>query len=271
MTGPTRTHDARKSAKTAATTSVSTTPDSPAVPGPDDGLRLDSHPRAAAVSVAIVGRGLLILLAPVHEHLGRVDVHPLDDLAADWTALALVALWNLATYWFADGGDHAWPDLYGRPQSSPSPAPRSPTRSRPGGAIGIAMSYEMYSSWGFSRSRSSVSLLVAGVWNNFAKLAMPVLALALLAFSGGGGERWTDHRRRAWHRRTDRRRDGLRAAAAQPGLGTPDRLARRSRRLERSCVHFGRPPVHGWEPRHDEVPRPDHPPAARPLAPDHPR
>ena len=55
-----------------------------------------------------------------------------------------------------------------------------------GGAIGIAMSYGMYSSWGFSRSRSSVSLLVAGVWNNFVKLAMPVLALALLAFSGGG-------------------------------------------------------------------------------------
>jgi putative heme transporter len=53
-----------------------------------------------------------------------------------------------------------------------------------GGAIGIAMSYAMYGSWGFSRSRASVSLLVSGLWNNFAKLAMPVLALALLALSG---------------------------------------------------------------------------------------
>jgi uncharacterized protein (TIRG00374 family) len=42
----------------------------------------------------------------------------------------------------------------------------------------------MYSSWGFSRSRSSVSLLVAGVWNNFAKLGMPVLALVILALQG---------------------------------------------------------------------------------------
>jgi len=46
------------------------------------------------------------------------------------------------------------------------------------------MSYAMYDSWGFSRSRGSVSLLVSGVWNNFAKLGMPVLALALLALQG---------------------------------------------------------------------------------------
>jgi len=45
----------------------------------------------------------------------------------------------------------------------------------------------MYDSWGFSRSRSSVSLLVAGIWNTFAKLGMPILALALLALQGGPG------------------------------------------------------------------------------------
>jgi uncharacterized membrane protein YbhN (UPF0104 family) len=43
----------------------------------------------------------------------------------------------------------------------------------------------MYSSWGFSRSRITVSLLVSGVWNNFAKLALPVVALAGLALGGG--------------------------------------------------------------------------------------
>ena len=41
----------------------------------------------------------------------------------------------------------------------------------------------MNSSWGFSRSRTSVSLLVAGLWNNFVKLGLPVVALVLLAFS----------------------------------------------------------------------------------------
>jgi uncharacterized protein (TIRG00374 family) len=42
----------------------------------------------------------------------------------------------------------------------------------------------MNSSWGFSRSRTSVSLLVSGLWNNFAKLGLPVLAIVLLAFTG---------------------------------------------------------------------------------------
>jgi uncharacterized protein (TIRG00374 family) len=41
----------------------------------------------------------------------------------------------------------------------------------------------MNTSWGFSRSRTTVSLLVSGLWNNFVKLGLPVLALVLLAFS----------------------------------------------------------------------------------------
>jgi putative heme transporter len=47
----------------------------------------------------------------------------------------------------------------------------------------------MLSSWGFSKARSTVSVVVTGIWNNFVKLAAPILALALLAFQGqpGGG------------------------------------------------------------------------------------
>jgi uncharacterized protein (TIRG00374 family) len=41
----------------------------------------------------------------------------------------------------------------------------------------------MNTSWGFSRSRTTVSLLVSGLWNNFVKLGLPVFALVLLAFS----------------------------------------------------------------------------------------
>jgi putative heme transporter len=101
------------------------------------------------------------------------------------SVLALAALWNLATYWFvmvATMPGLTIPQAAVVTESSTAVSNTMPA----GGAIGIAMSYSMYSSWGFSRSRSSVSLLVAGIWNNFAKLAMPVLALALLAFTGGG-------------------------------------------------------------------------------------
>src|SRR3712207_5846178 len=52
-----------------------------------------------------------------------------------------------------------------------------------GAAIALGLTYAMNTSWGFSRSRTSVSLLVSGLWNNFVKLGLPVLALVLLAFS----------------------------------------------------------------------------------------
>jgi uncharacterized membrane protein YbhN (UPF0104 family) len=97
--------------------------------------------------------------------------------------LLLVALWNLATYWLllvATMPGLTLPQAAVVTQSS-----TSVSNTVPGGAaIGVAMSYAMYDSWGFSRSRSSVSLLVAGLWNNFAKLGLPVLALTLLALQG---------------------------------------------------------------------------------------
>ena len=47
----------------------------------------------------------------------------------------------------------------------------------------------MLASWGFSKSRATLSVIVTGLWNNFAKLAMPILAIAFLALQGesGGG------------------------------------------------------------------------------------
>jgi uncharacterized protein (TIRG00374 family) len=55
----------------------------------------------------------------------------------------------------------------------------------PGGSyIAIGLTYSMFHSWGFRRSIVTLSLLVTGLWNNFAKLALPVLALIFLAFTG---------------------------------------------------------------------------------------
>jgi uncharacterized protein (TIRG00374 family) len=45
----------------------------------------------------------------------------------------------------------------------------------------------MLGSWGYSRSRTTTAVLVSGVWNSFIKLAMPVLALALVLLQGGAG------------------------------------------------------------------------------------
>jgi uncharacterized protein (TIRG00374 family) len=55
----------------------------------------------------------------------------------------------------------------------------------PGGsAIGIGVTYGMYTAYGFTHSEIGLSVLVTGIWNNFVKLGMPVIAVALLVFGG---------------------------------------------------------------------------------------
>ncbi len=139
---------------------------------------------APLVSLVIVG-GVFFYFLPQFTSISDVWASIRSMTWLETTTLVLVALWNLATYWFVMVSTMPGltiPQAAVVTESSTAVANTVPA----GGAVGIAMSYGMYSSWGFSRSRSSVSLLVAGVWNNFVKLAMPVLALALLAFSGGG-------------------------------------------------------------------------------------
>ena len=106
--------------------------------------------------------------------------------AMTWTelaGLAVVAGWNLVTYAFV------WmtvtPGLrFGRAMLM-TQATTAITNTVPAGsAIGIGMTYAMLGSWGFSRGRTTIAVLVSGVWNAFAKLAIPVLALALVALQG---------------------------------------------------------------------------------------
>jgi uncharacterized protein (TIRG00374 family) len=53
-----------------------------------------------------------------------------------------------------------------------------------GGALALGVSYRFYGSWGYSRTMITRNVVVTGIWNVFAKLAMPVIALALIAITG---------------------------------------------------------------------------------------
>jgi uncharacterized membrane protein YbhN (UPF0104 family) len=53
-----------------------------------------------------------------------------------------------------------------------------------GGALALGVSYRFYGSWGYSRPVITRNVVVTGIWNIFAKLAMPVIALALIAVTG---------------------------------------------------------------------------------------
>lgn len=119
------------------------------------------------------------------------DFSEVGQTIADMTwielsTLTALALWNLATYclvWVASLPGLRYPQAAVVSTSTNSVASTVPG----GGAIAIGLTYTILGSWGFSRSRTTISVLVTGIWNNFVKLGTPILALALLALSGGAG------------------------------------------------------------------------------------
>jgi uncharacterized protein (TIRG00374 family) len=100
--------------------------------------------------------------------------------------LALLTAWNLVTYWIVVM--LATPGLRMPQAAVLTQTTTAVSNALPaGGAIGVGLTYSMLSSWGFSKSRSTLSVLVTGIWNNFVKLGTPVVALAVLAFQGESG------------------------------------------------------------------------------------
>src|SRR5215216_2912326 len=173
------------------------------------------------------------------------------DLALVWAAiramswqaeavLAAIGAWNLATYAFV------WmsvtPGLsFGRAmvmtQSATAVTNTVPTV---GPAIGVGLTYQMLGSWGYSGARTTVAVLVSGVWNAFANLA---LAMVLLQGGATGGRMVAAVGGIA----------GLVAAIVIFALLLrSEELARRfgllaGRVASRLLGLVGRPPVTGWE------------------------
>jgi putative heme transporter len=53
-----------------------------------------------------------------------------------------------------------------------------------GGVIAVGFVTEVFRSWGFTGSQIGLEISTTGIWNSFTKLALPVVALALLAITG---------------------------------------------------------------------------------------
>jgi uncharacterized membrane protein YbhN (UPF0104 family) len=162
----------------------------------------------------------------------------------DATLLA-IAVWNLATYalvWMAVTPGLGFWRATAMTQSTSAVANTVPWA---GPVIGTGMTYSMFGQWGYSRSRTTVAVLVSGVWNAFAKLGLPVLALALVALQGNAS--------------TGRLIAGLTGIGGLVAaivvfalLLRSEELARRfgvwaGRLASRLLRLVRRPPVHGWE------------------------
>ena len=104
------------------------------------------------------------------------------------TVVVAATAWSLFTYWIvvvlATPG-LTYPQAAVMTQSTTAVANSVPA----GSAVAVGLTYAMFTSWGFSKARSTVSVVVTGMWNNFVKLAAPILALSLVALEGrpGGG------------------------------------------------------------------------------------
>ncbi len=104
-------------------------------------------------------------------------------------SLLAVAVWNLATYWFVLVA--ALPGLRLREALVVNQASTAVSNSLPGGgAIGVAVTLAMLTSWGFPIATITRSTVVTGIWNNFVKLGMPIVALGLLAIEGTASSKW---------------------------------------------------------------------------------
>lgn len=104
--------------------------------------------------------------------------------AIELGTLVTIAIWNLASYW--PMLTSVQPGLRLPEAAVGNLASTAVANTIPGGgALGIGVTMTMQRSWGIPVAHTALAMVVSGVWNNFVKLGLPVVALALLAVGGG--------------------------------------------------------------------------------------
>jgi len=124
--------------------------------------------------------GILPVIADYNDVFKSVEAMSVYDIAF----LVAIALLNLGAYWFVLTA--ALPGLRVREAAVVNQASTAVSNTLPaGGAVGVGVTVAMLTSWGFTIAAIGRSAVVTGIWNNFVKLGMPLLALALVALEGG--------------------------------------------------------------------------------------
>jgi uncharacterized membrane protein YbhN (UPF0104 family) len=139
-------------------------------------------------AVLSIGLGLAVLwfVLPQVADLSDVWQRIQDMTTLEMAVLLLAAAWNLVTYWILVV--LCTPGLTFRQAIVVTESTTAVANTVPaGGAVALGLTYAMLGSWGFSKSRATLSVVVSGIWNNFAKLALPILAVSILALQGGAG------------------------------------------------------------------------------------
>jgi len=138
-----------------------------------------------AVSVGVVGL-IFGFLFPKLADYGKIwdTVEGMSWL--ELTTLAAIALVNLAGY--LPLLIASLPGLRPREAAISNFASTAISNTLPGGsALGVGVTVTIQRSFGIPSSDIALGAVISGIWNNFAKLGLPVIALGLLALSGEVG------------------------------------------------------------------------------------
>ena len=138
----------------------------------------------ASISLAVVALIFVFVLPAVTgSHYSEIWSE-ISKLSTAWL-LGLTAIWVLGMLAYTGVLTNSLPGLTHPQALTVNFAGSAVSNVVPfGGAVGVGATYAIELSWGFSMPTVTLSILVSGVWNVFAKLGMPVIALVLLLATG---------------------------------------------------------------------------------------
>ena len=145
--------------------------------------------RVSAKQIVAFVFGLLIVVAifafaiPRFADYGDVWAAMKTLTPIEAVSLTAATMFNLFTYWLANQA--ALPGLRLSQSAVVTQTTTSVANTLPaGGAIAVGVTYAILGSWGFTAGEATLYVGVTGIWNIFTKLALPVIALALLVVTG---------------------------------------------------------------------------------------
>ncbi len=157
---------------------------------PDSGLTDGPRPvrstlkKALAYAVpAMIAVALLVGVLPALADFTEVWAAIANLDRASVALLLALAAWNILTYQFLimaalPGLPLAQAFMVG--QISTAVSNTIPA----GAAVGVGVTYAMFSSFGYGAATIGIAAALTGLWNTFVKLGLPIVALAILAIQG---------------------------------------------------------------------------------------
>lgn len=136
----------------------------------------------AAVTILVLVLVFGFVLPKLADYQAVAD-HIGDIGSTQWLLLAIFSGWFLVAYVFVFMS--TLPGLRFREGFVVQTTATAINNSLPaGGAIALPVTYSQFLSWGFAPEAVTAALLTAGVWDQLARLALPVLSVAAIAITG---------------------------------------------------------------------------------------